>query len=49
MPDKIICPHCKNDDLTLIEKYIPKKYEKDNPDKYLCNVCSKEFVLSGKG
>lgn len=36
---EIKCPHCKNDDKSMIE-YLTGKH------KYLCYVCGKEFLAS---
>jgi transposase-like protein len=37
----IKCPHCSNEDKTLIEKV----YESKRLYYYLCGVCSKRFVV----
>lgn len=38
---KPTCPHCKNDDMSLIEIVL----RITNGTYYLCNVCSKSFFL----
>lgn len=39
------CPHCGNEDPTMIEKLPLYKWDvvKDVIKKYVCFVCSKEF------
>lgn len=40
MPSEVICPHCSNDDESMIEKIVKGKWI-----WYLCAVCGKTFVV----
>lgn len=43
-PKELICPNCKNDDETLIEKQPQNKQEQLlRITSYVCGVCSKLF------
>jgi transposase-like protein len=43
---KLICPHCRNEDVTLMEQIRLQGAKSIAITKYLCNVCSKTFVTS---
>jgi len=42
----LICPHCRNEDVTLIEQILLRGAKSFAITKYLCNVCSKTFVAT---
>lgn len=38
---QLMCPHCKNDDSSLLLKL----YEYGDRDTYICDVCAKTFEV----
>jgi DNA-directed RNA polymerase subunit RPC12/RpoP len=44
--NEIVCPHCGNDDERMIELLSPGKG--NMPSSYVCQVCSKFFLVKGK-